>query len=404
VTTIGGVLKRINSAGLAITARVNDTGDGILLTNTSGTSTAKVEDLSGGTTAKSLGIFGDFTAGVMNGSFRKTVTILATDKLTDISTKINDANAGVAATIISDGSGATPFRLSLSSRNSGYAGRLIFDGSGAGLVSTSLVEGQDAAVIYGGNSDGTGGMLTTSASNTITGLVPSLTMTLTGTGTTSISVNNDPSKVTDAVKGFVEAYNKIIENIAEVTKFDPNDQKNNGILFGSAAVQQVEHALGRFVTRTYSNVGKFRNLADIGISVLRDGKLELDGDKLTAAIASNPNDLRTFFTTNTKAVAPDLTKTPAVLGSPAVEGVGITLSTLLDTFTNGQTGQLFDASNALLTQEKQLRARQKARNELLINKKNLMIMQFAKLEVTISKMQSQGNSLVSMQNNLAANK
>jgi flagellar hook-associated protein 2 len=402
VTKIGDVLKQINNSGLAITARVNDTGDGILLTSTAGTLAGKVEELDGGTTAASLGIVGDFSSGTLNGSFRKTVHVDTTDKLTDIATKINNANAGVAASIISDGSGATPFRLSLSSRNSGTEGRLIFDGSAAGLSTTTLVDGQDAAIVYGGNSDGTGGLVTTSSTNSITGLVPSLTLTLTGTGTTSIAINNDPSKINTAVQGFVDAYNKIIDNIADVTKFDPNDQTKNGILFGNAAVQQVQNALGQFVTKSYTNVGKFRNLADIGITVGQDGKLTLDNDKLTQMIASNPDDVRTLFTTNQKAVTADLTVNPPVTAKPAILGIGITLSNMLDMYTNGQTGQLFDASNALLTQEKQLKDQQTSRTELLTAKKNQMIMQFANLEVSISQFQSQGTSITQMAATLAA--
>ena len=250
--TIGDVINRINTAGLAITARVNDTGDGILLTQTAGTTPAVISDVNGGTTAKGLNIAGTFTNNQLNGSFQKSISVVSTDTLSTIATKINGVT-GVSASIINDGSGSSPFRLSLSSRNSGVAGRVIFDGSGAGLSTISLVKGQDAAVVYGGNANGTGGLLSTSSSNIISSLVPGLTLNLTGIGSTTVAVTNDTSKITTAVQGFVDSYNTVINNLTQLTAFNSNDPTQNGILFGNSDAQQVQDALGSFITHAYSN-------------------------------------------------------------------------------------------------------------------------------------------------------
>ncbi len=183
ITSINDVINAINSSTLALTASLNPKGNGIQITQTGGGGTATITEVPGGSTAASLGILGTFVGGTLTGSFQKTITVASTDTLSQIATKINDAGVGVAASIINDGSSTDPFRLSISSRNSGASGRLVFDGSGAGLTSTNLVKGQDAVLVYGGNADGTGGLLTTSSSNTITGLVPALTLNLTGQGT-----------------------------------------------------------------------------------------------------------------------------------------------------------------------------------------------------------------------------
>ena len=392
-TTIGDVINRINTAGFAITARVNDTGDGILLTQTAGSTPAVITDVSGGTAAKDLNIAGTFNNNTINGSFQKSITIASTDSLSAIATKINSANAGVAASIINDGSGASPFRLSLSSRNSGVAGRLIFDGSGAGLSSISLVKGSDAAVVYGGNSNGTGGLLSTSSTNTISTLVPGLTLNLTGIGSTTVAVTNDTSKITNAVQNFVDSYNNVVNNLTQLTAFNANDPSQNGILFGNSNAQQVQDALGTFITRSYSNSGQYSTLASVGVTVNQDGTLSLNTDTLNQALTTDPTDVRTLFTTNIQAVTPDLTKTPPIAGSPAVKGVGQTLSDLIATFTDAQNGTLFDASNSILTQEQELRDRQNSLAALLIQKKNQLVQQFANLEVTISQLQSQGTAL-----------
>ncbi|MBN1513563.1 MAG: flagellar filament capping protein FliD, partial [Phycisphaerae bacterium] len=505
-TTIGDVIQRLNTTGLALSARVNDTGDGILITQTDTSSAARIEDVNGGNAASDLGIAGTFTDDVLDGSFQKTVTIEATDTLATISTKINNANLGVATAIINDGSGATPYRLSLSSRNSGVAGRLIFNGGAVEFNMTSLVEGQDAALVYGGNANGTGGLLATSATNTFSGLVPGLSINLTGIGSTTVAVTSDTSQITDAVQNFVDSYNKVIDNIAGVTRFDSTNQTNNGVLFGNPVVQQVQDALGAFITRTYTGVGSYRNLAAVGITVGQDGTLSLNTDALTQALGASLTDVRALFTTNTKAVAGGqqqitLTTTlsslngnttfpgghisitdgfgtaydidlstattigdiitsintatggtvtaginstgdgialsqsggtadatvedvdggtaasflaiegtlsggwlnnslPYLTAVAAVKGVGATLSDLLDRYTNAQTGKLFDASNALIAQETQLKKRQLDLATLLLSKKNRLIRQYALLEVTIAHFQSQGSSLSNLASNL----
>jgi flagellar hook-associated protein 2 len=500
-TTVGDVVKKLNQSGLALTARVNDTGDGILLTQTAGTTQAKIEDVNGGSAAKDLGIAGTLANNTLNGSFQKTVTLAATDTLADIAKKVNDLGMGVTTSIINDGSGSTPFRLSFASRNSGAAGRLILDGGTTGISTTSLVQGQDAVLVYGGDASGKGGLVATNSNNTFTGIVPGLTLTLNAVGATTVTVNRDDAKIKDAVKSFVEAYNKIIDNIAEVTKFNVSDQTKNGVLFGNSTVQQVESALGQFLTKSYPGVGQYRTLASVGFKVEQDGKLSLDEDKFATALASNPDDVRSLFTTSTKAVAGgprsvstttkvseigsttfpaghisitdgfgvaydvDLTavatlgdvisKINAATGGKvsaginatgdglllsqiggtsdakveevgtgttaaalnikgafssnvlngallpvqprdAVKGIGATLSDLLDRFTNAQTGLIFRSTDAIGTQETEIKSRQTALAELLLAKKERLIRQYAMLEANLSNLKSQGNSLTSL--------
>ena len=58
-TTIGDVLQEINSRGLAVTATINATGDGILLTDTGGgPDLLTVAEVDNGTIAAGLGILG----------------------------------------------------------------------------------------------------------------------------------------------------------------------------------------------------------------------------------------------------------------------------------------------------------------------------------------------------------
>jgi len=375
-TTVGAVLKKINSAGLAITASINDTGDGLLLKSTGGGLTARIEDLDGSTTAAALNIKGDLTGGQIDGSYEKNVAILATDKLNDIVKKINDAGVGVSATIINDGSPSSPFRISLVSRNSGGSGRLNFDGSALGITGTTMVEGQDAVLLYG-NSIATA-LQATSSSNNFSSLVPSVQLSATGLGAATITVTRDDNKVLESVKGFVEQYNKIWDNITEVTKFDINKPSDRGILFGNATVQQIQQGLGFFVTQVFTGTGQLRNLQGVGLKVKEDGKIELDEDKFKAMLGSNPDDVRALFTTKTT-------------------GVGDSLSTLIDKFTSADTGIIFKSTDAIQSQQRQWTTRKDSLTDLIALKRNRLIRQFANLEVSIAKLQQQGTALNSYQ-------
>ncbi len=320
-TTIGDVINAINSPsnGLKIKASINSTGNGILLTQTGGTGTASVSDVNGGKTAAQLGIAGNFTSGTLNGSFQKTITIKASDSLSTIATDINNLGIGASASVINDGSSGSPFRLSISSRNSGQAGRLVIDDGSSGLTTSTLVQGQNAVVVYGGNSNGTGGLLTTSSSNSISGLIPSLTLNLTGVGQTTISVTNDTSQISSAIQTFVDSYNKVIQNITTATAFDSTGQGNNGVLFGNSTVQQVTDALGAFVNQSYAGYGSLTSLSDIGITVAQDGTLSLDTDTLNSVLASDPTDVQKIFTTN---VAATVGGAPQITASTALSTLG----------------------------------------------------------------------------------
>src|SRR5262249_55745177 len=67
-TTVGDVISRITSAAIGVEARINDTGDGILLVDTAdGPGKLKVEDASG-TVAADLNLAGESVVVEVNGT------------------------------------------------------------------------------------------------------------------------------------------------------------------------------------------------------------------------------------------------------------------------------------------------------------------------------------------------
>jgi flagellar hook-associated protein 2 len=294
--TVGTVIDAINARNVGITASINANGDGILLTDTAGgVQKLKVEDLNGGSTAKALNLAGTATATTIDGTYEKNISITATDKLADVQRKINEADLGFRASIINDGSGSNPFRLSLTTIDTGRAGRIIFDGGATSVNLRNLVEAEDAVVFYGGQGSSQPVMFT-SSSNTIGGIVPGVTLNLRSTSTApvSVQVSNNVEPVLERTRKFVEDYNALVTRVREVTRFD-TESNARGILLGESSVQSLESELSSVFARQINDTGRYRIAADVGLRVGQNGQIELDEDKFRSAWADDPDAVTNVF-------------------------------------------------------------------------------------------------------------
>ncbi|HEX8914146.1 MAG TPA: flagellar filament capping protein FliD, partial [Humisphaera sp.] len=296
--TLGDVITRINAAGAGVTASINANGDGLLLTDTAaGAGKMKVENTSG-TTARDLNILGEAAtaAGPIDGSFEKTIAVTATDTLTTVADKIRTLGYGASASVINDGSGVAPFRLSLTAFNSGKNGRVTFDAGTTGLDAQTLVQAQDAAVFVGGVGAAQP-LLVTSGTNQITGVIPGVNIELNGVSTQPVTLNvgRDPQKLVDEVQKFVDGFNEVTGAITELTKYDTTTQKG-GLLLGESAAQRTETELYLSVQGVVVGAGRYRSLADVGITIGDGAKLDFDADKFKSALATDPEAVKNMFT------------------------------------------------------------------------------------------------------------
>jgi flagellar hook-associated protein 2 len=297
-TSVGDVIAKINATpNIKVKASINANGDGILLTDTAGgTVKMKVEDDENGTVAKSLNIAGEATGTTIDGSWEKTIDVTATDTLSTISTKINDLNWGLTASIINDGSGDAPYRLTLTSTNTGRAGRVAFDNGATDLGARTLVDSQDAAVFVGSDSAAQP-LLISSSSNTINGAIRGVTLNLTGVTKEPVTLNiaRNVDNVVESTNKFVEDVNGLIDKMKEFTKFDPQTQER-GILLGEPAAQDVEREIYSMLTTVVNKDSKYRIAADVGLRVGEEGKIEFDESKFRAAFADDPEAVTRLFT------------------------------------------------------------------------------------------------------------
>jgi len=304
--TLGEIIDLINSRQIGVVASINETGDGLLLTDTTGgAGKMKVEDLSG-TAAADLRIAGEAKDSIIDGSFEISIEISATDTLNDVRQKINDTGFGAFASVINDGSGAAPFRLSLNARNGGYAGRFVFDAGTTALATQTLVDAQDAAVFLGGNG-AEQPLLITSSRNQITGVIPGVTLDLHGVSDTPVTLNvsSTPDKAIETIRKFTEDFNAMIEKINELTKFDTETNKA-GLLLGDSTVRRIQSEVYAALTTAIDGAGKFRVLAQIGLRVGSGAVLEFDEEVFREAYAQDAEAVSRLFTALTEGLTEDM--------------------------------------------------------------------------------------------------
>ena len=377
-TRIQDVISEINSRGINVTASINAKGDGLLLTDAAGGALKLKVEEEGGTTAADLGIFGEATATTIDGSFEKTIEVVATDTLASVEKKINDLNWGVTAQTINDGSGVAPFRLSLTAKNSGRSGRIVFDSGATTLGARTIVESQDAAVFLG-SAGAEQPLLITASKNQLAGVVKGVNIELTGVSDkpVTLSVARNVDNVTAEIKKFTDGFNELADKLKELTKYD-TETNTRGLLLGEVTAQQVQSDMYAIVSAVNPTAGKYKILGDVGITVGDGAKIEFDEEKFRAAYGDDPDSVQRLFTS-------------------IDVGIGAVIEKRVTKLTDPVSGVITRQNKTLETRTTQFEDRIKSIDKLLEAKRGRLERQFAQMESVLSNLQSQQQSIGQIQ-------
>ena len=217
---------------------------------------------------------------------------------------INNADSGVSASIVKLKD--DQYQLVLTATDSGLDNKM-----------TIAVEGDDTlnAVIGYDGTDKTGGikqlveaknaLLTVNnisierGSNTITDAPEGVTLTLTkevSNVTVSVQKSNEQSKA--AIKGWVDAYNSLIDTFTSLTKYTAVDagadtqDTSNGALLGDTVVRSIQTGLRGLFTQG-DGASAYKTLTEIGVTTDgATGKLKVDDTKLNKALNENSSAAR----------------------------------------------------------------------------------------------------------------
>lgn len=323
--SLNAIASRISGLGVGVSASVIDGGSGqayISLTsqNTGKDNAIQLADVSGNVlsslglvtganalrnspsanTALSVG-FSDATtkltsltginaSGTLTLNGTDVAIDFANDSLQGVADKINAGATGIAATVVSaTQNGKTVQKLQLSGNGvpSGISdpnGVLNAIGVFQKGFGNELTQAKDASYKIDG-------LQLTSASNTITSVVPGATITLLkGSSTATVNLSRDISQIKSAITSFQTAYNNMANMVKSATKYD-KDSGSTGVLFGDQNVQAIQQSLTNLITST-QNSGKYTNLTQIGFSLSQDGTMAIDDSKLSDALNNNLNDVK----------------------------------------------------------------------------------------------------------------
>jgi len=378
VRTVGQVIDKLENAGL--TARINDTGDGILIIDeTEGDQRLTIEDVGGGTAAADLRIAGEARIGsnTVDGSFETRIRISANDSLEDVAQKINKLGVGVSASVINDGSAATPYSLTLTSETTGLRGRLTIDTGDIDLGLRTLSRAQDAVVSIGDTGKTT--RLITGSSNTLDNVVDGVTFNLLATSDepVTVDVTQNVDAIVESIGGFVEQYNKTLDTIAKGDTFD-QETFEKGPLFGDFTVDQVESRLRRAVLGEVQNVDtSFSRLFTVGLRIGSGGRLEFDEQQFREVYEENPEKVEDLF-------------------QHEDTGFGSVIQDTLGDLTRDFDGLLSRKDELLEDQQELLNDRIDQLNVLIEAKRARLEAEFVALESAVAALQSQEGALADL--------
>jgi flagellar hook-associated protein 2 len=231
-----------------------------------------------------------------------TVDISEGASLAEVRDKINAANAGVLASIVTDANGA---RLTLRSRETGAdnafrvsASETVDDASATTGLSALGYDAGDAAstmarTATAANADLTiNGIAVTSASNTLDNVVDGLSFTLSKASTTPVNVvvAQDTTAIKTAITDFVAAFNTAASFIKSQTAYNA-DNKTAGALQGDQGTLSLQAQLRNVINQGSTASSSFSRLSDIGITMKADGTLDVNSSKLDNAMG-NLSELR----------------------------------------------------------------------------------------------------------------
>ncbi|MDQ6628517.1 MAG: flagellar filament capping protein FliD [Pseudomonadota bacterium] len=229
-----------------------------------------------------------------------TVPIGATENtLAGIAAKINAANAGISASVVTDASGAR-LALQSSATGAGNGFRVVVADSDAGnsdAIGLSRLAYDPAtnpaqmtlAQSASNTQASINGIAVSSSSNTLSGVIDNITFNLSKVTTQPVTVN--VSRNTDAIKGrvaaFVAAYNNLNNYLATETHYDSTTQ-TAAPLQGDSTATSIQNQLHAMLSQSTGASTVFATLNSIGVQAQKGGALVLDDAALNNAVAKLP--------------------------------------------------------------------------------------------------------------------
>jgi flagellar hook-associated protein 2 len=253
---------------------------------------------------------------VTNGTDETKISIPAAQSSpADIVMAINaSTEAGVTAKLVNTGDATNPFRILLTGQNGSAKSFTMTSDLAAGLDLETINIATDANVTVDGISY-------KRTSNKLTDIVPGLTISLNSASTNvdSFNISRDSSGLKDKVKALVTAYNDAVSMFNVVTDPGSEVETYGATLVGDSTVRTIRTQLRNIFSGTSNTPSNNLNqMWQMGVTVNKDGQMELDETKFDSAVESNFDDVVKMMTGNQNNVSVYSTR-PVGLAGEAVK-------------------------------------------------------------------------------------
>ena len=198
----------------------------------------------------------------------------ARNNLVGLQNAINSLGAGVSASILTTGTGATPNYLSISSNTNGETHLQLFDdptGTNTNIL-TSANQGSDA--VFQLNN-----ITVHRQSNTVNDLIPGVSFNLVAktANPVTLTLSSSSSALSNALSSFVSNYNGLRSQV------DGQIGSGAGLLSGDSIVIQTSGILRNIAGYTSSGpvtATSVQSLADLGVTFSAQGQASFDSTKV----------------------------------------------------------------------------------------------------------------------------
>lgn len=329
---------------------------------------------------------GDGTLTFTQGADSFSLTIDATDTLTDIRDAINAAsdNTGVSASIINVDSGQ----------------QLVFTATSSGLDNAITITAVDGD---GENSDEFGlsrlvnaqlntpsaaqdgqikvdGQLISSNNNTFSDVLDGITINAVSVGAgEQLTVAQDREAITFKIDTFIANYNGLVDTFNTLGSYDAATE-SAGLLLGDSTLRGISTLIRQEISSSVTGLtGPFSTLAELGITTDEEGKLSLNSETLSAALDSNFDQVGQLFA--------------------ASNGIANTLDTAIEGYI-GSNGIIDSRTAGIQVSVDDIADQREALDRRLVSLESRLLSQFTAMDILVSSLQNQSNFLTQQLANL----
>ena len=355
------VQPQIANAAVATVSRGALSGSGTYSLEVTALAAAQViksPPLTGGTSVVGAGSltlrFGTVAAGSFSEDPAHTaaaITIPSGSTLAEVAAAINGASSGVSAYVLNGDDGAHLMLKGATGASNAFVLEASETPGEEGLAALAWDGGDPARQLAGASSAAfkLDGLAMSSASNSVTDLVPGLSLTLTGTNLgapTTVRFSDPASAVTSFMNDLVGALNEFAAELNKDVDAQNGDLARDS---GARALRRMMSSLAGTIVMPGAANGEPRTLADLGLATNRDGTFRLDPARLAATSKASPAGVSAMLTNGIYGVYASLDKLGRAVASPSDPG---TLAGSLRRLTEQKTKLAAEKTDLAAAQEK----------------------------------------------------